>query len=547
MYRIAILALLLFAGFGEWALAQNGSDTSHAKEIVEQNRYLKLQSAFEGPIDSQKYIVGPGDGLVLSVLGSIENSISIFVDPEGYAFIPTVGEVFVSGLTLADAASQIESLAKQKYSGGTISVRLSVPRLFRVTLSGSVNEAGRYVVSAMTRVSDLLEMAGGAKFSEEPKDTTPDGRPITQPPKAAPLRGMPLVHRTGDTTIVDLESFYQNGERSGNPYLQDGDILVVPYWSSRRGVIRISGALQQPLVVRFVPGDRLRTILRLSGGLAPTAKGTVELSSIDSSTSKRSIREFDKVWMGSGDPGPQLQPDDQIFVPYETDQLPRGVVTVQGEVKFPGDYPVDEKTIRLSDVLHAVGGLTSLANTEEVQVIRRSLLSIPDPEFNRLYGLKKDEMSWSENEYMKAKRRDLEPRIVVDVTKLGIGSVDAGGNVVLLDGDIIRVPKKIVTIKVLGQVIKPGLIVYTVGKDFHYYIDQSGGFTSKARRSQVRIIKAQSGQWLKASSSTPVDVGDTIFIPESEDTDWWMTYKDFMLVLSEFATLAIAYYTIAKH
>ncbi|MDK9699148.1 MAG: SLBB domain-containing protein [bacterium] len=509
-----------------------------------QTQQVLFQEAFEGPVDPDKYILGPGDELAFIVSGTLEAVIPVVVGPEGIAQITTVGEVVLNGLTLTKANDQIVAIGRIKYPNATkVSLRLVRPRLFWVSISGAAEKTGRYVVSSLTRCSDLLELAGGAKFTEAIIDTTPDGRPIFPEQAIAALRGLPLIHQNGDTTSVDLELFHKCGDNAKNPVLSDGDMLYVPYWSSARGSVRINGAVYQPVTVRYTKGDRLRTILQIAGGIQPSAKGVVELVRIDNIGNRERL-VFDETWYRSNDPGPELKPDDQVFVPFRLNLIPRGIVTVQGEVKFPGDYPVDEKSTKLSDVLQAAGGLTDRANSEEVSLVRRTLMMIPDPEYNRLFGLKREEMNWTEYEYLKAKRRDLEPKIVVDVAKLAANESEATKNVVLFDGDVVRVPRKIVTVKVLGQVTKPGLVVFESGKSFKYYIEQAGGYTFKAYTGKIRIIKAQSGQWLKAKSSTPIDVGDTIFIPEKPETDWWASYKDAMLVLSQLATLYLVYHTV---
>lgn len=522
-------------------MAQNTIDTLKS---VQQDGVLLRQSVFEGPIDPEKYVVGPGDQLTLQVIGTLESSLTITISPEGIAQIPTVGQVNVVNKKLAEVERLIVNIAKPRYPNAELKVTLLKARLFYASVAGAVVRPGRYMVSAASRVSDLLEMAGGAKWDLTPPDTTQEGKVILPPFEIAPLRGLILARKNGDTVWVDLERFYRFGEVESNPFMLDGDRLYIPYWTDKTGTVRIAGAVYKQLLVRYLPNDKLRTIMNLSGGFLPDARGDVQLIRFNEN-GERIIREFSNEWVKSNDLGPDLKPNDFIFVQYKKDLTRRGSVQVEGEVYFPGVYAVDEKTVRLSDVLELTGGFTEKANVAEVTVIRRSLMAIPDPEYNRLFGMARIDMNWNENEYLKAKRRDLEPRVVVNVEKIlrdGKGSIQ---DIILIDGDLIKVPKKNLSVKVLGQVVKPGLIPYKENEKFKYYIRQAGGYTFKARTSKIRIIKASSGQWLKPGATT-IEAGDTIFIPEKPETDWWATTKDLLSVFSQIATIALVVYTINK-
>lgn len=68
----------------------------------------------EGKINPEKYIVGPNDLFTLGVYGFINQQVPLYVSPEGTVIIPTVGEVMVSDLTLAEARSRVIATVKKK-------------------------------------------------------------------------------------------------------------------------------------------------------------------------------------------------------------------------------------------------------------------------------------------------------------------------------------------------------------------------------------------------------------------------------------------------
>ena len=49
------------------------------------------------------YVLGPGDNLIIFLWGRVEKEYNLTVDREGKLFIPTVGELTVWGLSLAEA------------------------------------------------------------------------------------------------------------------------------------------------------------------------------------------------------------------------------------------------------------------------------------------------------------------------------------------------------------------------------------------------------------------------------------------------------------
>ena len=59
--------------------------------------------ALESPVDPNAYYVGPSDVIAVNFWMSPPQSYSLTVTPEGTLIIPTVGEVMVSGMTLASA------------------------------------------------------------------------------------------------------------------------------------------------------------------------------------------------------------------------------------------------------------------------------------------------------------------------------------------------------------------------------------------------------------------------------------------------------------
>jgi len=77
-------------------------------------------------------------------------------------------------------------------------------------------------------------------------------------------------------------------------------------------------------------------------------------------------------------------------------------------------------------------------------------------------------------------------------------------------------------------------------KNYHYYIEKAGGFSFKARKGKIYVIKSGTGKWIKAKKSIRLEGGDTIWIPEKPDRDYWKFFKDAVVVMGNAATIYLA-------
>ena len=92
-------------------------------------------------------------------------------------------------------------------------------------------------------------------------------------------------------------------------------------------------------------------------------------------------------------------------------------------------------------------------------------------------------------------------------------------------------------VNVSGSVVNPGLVPYKSGEDYKYYIKRVGGFSWKAHKSKIQIVKGITGERFRPSKSRKIDPGDTILVPEKPERDYWGFFKDTMIVLGNLATI----------
>ena len=184
-----------------------GKGEKSSESIIPQPQLL--EQAFEGAIDSTRYILGPGDQLLVKIWGILDEQFVVPVTPEGYVVIPQVAEVQVSGRTLAEGSAALKRALRQSFRNAAFSIRLVRLRKFRVAVLGEVENPGTYFLRAVDRVSDAIQLAGG--LSNWGNDTQVE-----------------LYRGEGDTATINLSDFFLHGDKGANPVLNGGDVVFVP-------------------------------------------------------------------------------------------------------------------------------------------------------------------------------------------------------------------------------------------------------------------------------------------------------------------------------
>ena len=269
-------------------------------------------------IDRESYRLGPGDGLLLSLWGEVDDAYELVVTPEGRLLVPSVGPIDVAGIALADAERLVVEVSGETYSGSRITLDLIKLRTFRVHLTGSVEIPGAYPATPADRVSDVLERATGPKGN-------------------ASLRNIRVTHRDGTTEVVDLVRYTLAGDLDSNIPVDIGDVINL---QARQDSLAIVGAVVNPGYVEFRPGDTVRDLVALAGGLTSRALlSRAQLTSFPGGGEAPRTRTIDLTAALRGQSqASELSAGDFLVIPSES--LPWGGATVSGEVRYPGEFAV---------------------------------------------------------------------------------------------------------------------------------------------------------------------------------------------------------------
>ena len=201
--------------------------------------------ALDRVIDRETYRLGPGDELLLGQWGEMNDSHTLVVTPEGRLLVPSVGPFDVDGLTIVEAERRIIEGSGEAYGNTRLTLDLAKLRTFRVHVTGYVAQPGAYVATMADRVSDVVARAQGAT-------------------RNASLRGINVTHRGGEVVVADLVRYSLAGDLTKNQPVEMGDVINVP---AREDSIGIHGAVANPGYVEYRPGDTIRDLIEMSGGV----------------------------------------------------------------------------------------------------------------------------------------------------------------------------------------------------------------------------------------------------------------------------------------
>jgi len=197
---------------------------------------------------------------------------------------------------------------------------------------------------------------------------------------------------------------------------------------------------------------------------------------------------------------------------------------------------LENQNTKLSEIIARAGGFTSAASLQNSYLLRRTREDVLDLEYERLKKMTVAEMTEQERAYFKIKSRERAGSMGVDFVAL-FERKDTRQDVILRNRDLIAIPPQEKTVKITGQVINPGLFPYEPGRTIGYYIQRAGGYNWNVRKNKVRVIKGSTGEWMKPNRNTIIEVGDTIFVPEKAERDYWTLARDLITVTAQLATI----------
>ncbi|MET4141624.1 SLBB domain-containing protein [Pedobacter sp. UYP1] len=320
--------------------------------------------------------------------------------------------------------------------------------------------------------------------------------------------------------------------------------------------VDIKGEVRKPGLFDYADGMTLESLIQMAGGFKEGATpNRIEIArrikNADANSISSKTAEILNVKI-SGDLKLQdttfvLQPFDIVSIRSSEGYRVQQQVKVEGEVLYPGIYTITRKDERISDIIKRAGGLTVLSFAEGASLKRPGPEKSIEEELKRdkngkLVGGKsasnKNAIDKEEEEMQKmANLKRLQGAGVQDTAQLIqevkiLGSDLVGIDLVKIlkspaskydllmeDGDVIRIPKQLQTVRVTGEVLRPTNIVYSPNKSMKQYINGAGGFTYNANKKSAYIQYANGSvdagsKFLFFNNYPVVKPGAEIFVPK---------------------------------
>ena len=224
---------------------------------------LAASSATAQPVD---YVIGPQDGLAITVWNQADLGGTYTVEADGTFAFPLVGRVTAGGLTLrAFEAELIRLLADGFFNTPQVSVAVEDYRSQRIFVVGEVRDPGTYPLTGGMTLIEALASAGSttATASNEALIVQTPHRAVPTAPKGE-SGGPTLPGERDDANVisVDIEAL-QSGRAAPNVALRDGDTIFVP----RAVTIYVFGQVTSPGEFPLRRDTTVLQALALAGGV----------------------------------------------------------------------------------------------------------------------------------------------------------------------------------------------------------------------------------------------------------------------------------------
>ncbi len=405
----------------------------------------------------------------------------------------------------------------------------------RAELKGAVNRPGVYAIGTdIKTMRDLIAKAGG--LSED-----------AYMPRAIIYRESPDL--TMEVIAVNLGNLMAGKE--ADIKLERNDIIEISSVKEiiERGDFTIAGPVAFPGQYTYAENTTIQDLIVRAGGLlegASTARVDVSRRIVNPTSTDASNRiaeiftfPLENGLTKGGGAEFKLKPYDIVEVRKSPSYLPQGIVEIDGEVVFTGEYTLERRNERLSDIVRRAGGTmegaylkgASLTRqmTEDEMASRKEALKIAMMNANAQSG---DSISIDKIEI--SDRYNVGINLVMAVEHPG-----SSYDLVLKPGDKLFVPELQSTVKISGDVMFPNTVVYEPGKKVKYYINQAGGYGERAKKRSAFVVYLN-GSVAKVGRNTVIEPGCHIIVPSKAPSngDGWGKIIAYATSFGSLATMA---------
>ncbi|MES2276355.1 MAG: SLBB domain-containing protein [Bacteroidota bacterium] len=389
----------------------------------------------------------------------------------------------------------------------------------RVTINGAVFRPGEFELEKGLTLSKLIEKASGLKEDA--------------------FTGRGSIMRLKPDNSTELLAFDVLGIVNKNVpdiALQREDIVTISSIFDLRDkyTVSIKGQVRNPGEFAYAEKMNVQDLIIKAGGFTEGASAkrievARRINNSDPLSKNSTVANVFSVNVSA-----DLKTNDAIFAlqPYDIVSIytlpgyeAQKTVKIEGEVLYPGPYAIQKKNEKISDLIARAGGLTASADVEGGTLKRNNIAilgvdknkvdtaTIEKERQDRLLRLKQAFKDSTNNSAAQI-RNDY---VGIDLKKI-IEQPNSNMDLILEDGDILRIPKQQQIVRVNGEVLYPSAVVFEKGKTFSGYVSNAGGFSPRALKRGAYIVYPNgtvkaTHKFLFFNSHPSVKAGSEIYVP----------------------------------
>ncbi|MVN21016.1 SLBB domain-containing protein [Mucilaginibacter arboris] len=389
----------------------------------------------------------------------------------------------------------------------------------RVTINGAVFRPGEYELQNGLTLLQLIENAAGLK-----EDAFTERGTITR------------LKPDNSTEIISF-NVKDVLNKVATISLQREDVVNISSIFDLRDKyqITINGSVRRPGIFAFAENMKVEDLILKAGGFAEGASPKrIEVARrINNSDPESKSSKVAEVFSVNVDSQLKLAGVNFVLKPFDIVSIyslpgyeKQKTVKVEGEVLYPGSYTIETKNEKISGLLARAGGLTASADVQGgslkrnntailgIDKNRSDTIAIAQERAERLNRLKRAYKDSTDT-------NEVQPRnnyVGIDLESI-LKSPGSKIDLLLEDGDVLRIPKQQQIVRVNGAVLYPSAVVYNQSKSFKGYVLNAGGFSPNALKKRAYVVYPNgtvrgTRKILFFNNHPSVKPGSEIYVPE---------------------------------
>ena len=429
----------------------------------------------------------------------------------------------------------------------------------RISIRGAIYRPGEYELKDSMTLKQLINEADGVREDA--------------------FAGRATIHRLKDDLSPEIISFdlekLLNGKVPDIILKREDRINIFSKFDLKEGYyVTIGGEVANPGIFIYEDSITAQDVIMMAGGFTESASGkrieisrrvkdtdsTAAITQSNSQTVKTAIIYQEDISLDFRDSSATdkfiLKPFDEISIYKSPGYYEQKNVVVEGEVIYNGKYTLEGKNDRISDLIKRSGGLTPEAYLPGAVLVRRKKLTSTE-RTNAIQGLsnllKENYANGTpeavlQYELTTAISRTSET-IGIDLKRI-LESPGSAYDIFLSDGDSLRIPKQLQTVRVNGEVLYPTLVRYDSRNKFKDYIIGSGGYSERsARRKSYAVYPNGSVKGTKSflfiKDYPPITPGTEIYVPLKKGRERLRT-GEVITIGATLTTLLLVVYSVLR-